>query len=124
MCQSPINIKDSDSEFNKDLKLHFHYSPVKVKRDNHHHGQLVLDVEHLGHLDIHVPETKGFFKYVAKEVHFNGPSEHKFDNNRTDMEMQIIHEAPPGAIEPSDHSTPHHAIVSVLFKKEETHAIP
>jgi carbonic anhydrase len=40
------------------------------------------------------------------------------------MEMQIIHEAPPGAIEPSDHDTPHHAIVSVLFKKEETQAIP
>jgi carbonic anhydrase len=83
-----------------------------------------MDVEHLGHLDIHAPGTKGFFKYVAKEVHFNGPSEHKFEGNRTDMEMQIIHEAPPGAIEPSDHNTPHHAIVSVLFKKEETHAIP
>ena len=87
MSQSPINIKDSDSEFNKDLKLHFHYSPIKVKRDLHHHGQLVLDVEHLGHLDVHAPGTKGFFKYVAREVHFNGPSEHKFEGNRTDMEM-------------------------------------
>lgn len=104
--------------------MNFHYSPIKVKRDNHHHGQLVLDVEHLGHVEIQVPGTKGLFKYVAKEVHFNGPSEHKLDGNRTDMEMQIIHEAPEGSIEPSDNQTPHHAIVSVLFKREDTHAIP
>ena len=38
--------------------------------------------------------------------------------------MQIIHEADAGQIDPSDHETPHHAIVSVLFKSEETHAIP
>ena len=59
LFQSPIDIKDADSEFDRDLKCHFHYTPVKVHRDVHHHGQLVLDVEHLGHLDVHVPNTKG-----------------------------------------------------------------
>jgi|LakMenEpi03Aug12_release.lakeMendotaPanAssembly.Ray.scaffolds.fasta_scaffold1690680_2 carbonic anhydrase len=85
---------------------------------------MVLDVVKMGHLEVQTPENKDIFKYVAKEVHFNGPSEHKFNGNRSDMEMQIIHEAPAGAIEASDHNTPHHAIVSVLFKKEETHKIP
>ena len=77
---------------------------------------------------MHSPHAKngggGLIQYKAKEVHFNGPSEHKIDGHRTDMEMQIIHEAEPGQIDPSDHDTPHHAVVSVLFKKEETHAIP
>jgi hypothetical protein len=64
MHQSPINIKDEDSEFSKDLKCLFHYTPVKVKRDLHHHGQLVLDVEHLGHIDVRTPHGSGSTRLI------------------------------------------------------------
>ena len=119
MYQSPINIKSSDAEFQNGVKLQINYNPVKVSADKQHPGQLILDVEHLGSLEIHSPESSKRLKYIAKEVHFNGPSEHKIDGNRTDMEMQILHEVEPGAIPEGDHSTPHFAVIGVLYKKDD-----
>ena len=56
---------------------------------------------------------------MATEVHFNGPSEHKLEGNRTEMEMQIMHELVPGSIPENDHDTPHFAVIGVLYKKDE-----
>ena len=87
MHQSPIDIKEKDAQYNEQVKLQINYSPVKVSGDSKHPGQLILDVEHLGSLQIQTPKFNKPLKYIAKEVHFNGPSEHKLEGNRTDMEM-------------------------------------
>ena len=76
-------------------------------------GQLVLDATKLGHIEI-----DGGIKYKAQELHFNGPSEHKINGTRYDMEMQIIHEIDTE----SQTVTPdriHYAIIAVLFKKNQ-----
>lgn len=49
---------------------------------------MILDVEHLGHIDIHKGGSDNTpLRYKATEVHFNGPSEHKLNGHRNDMEM-------------------------------------
>jgi carbonic anhydrase len=53
-------------------------------------------------------------KYNSTEIHFNGPSEHKQDGHRLDMEMQIVHH-----LEKGQEADAHDAIVSVLFKRDE-----
>lgn len=116
MHQSPINLKHQDAEYSGDLKLTFNYNSVQVKADKNHAGQLILDVDNLGHVEIQTPKFKKPLKYIAKEVHFNGPSEHKLEGSRTDMEMQILHEVEKGSIPESDNDTPHFAMIGVLYK--------
>jgi carbonic anhydrase len=85
-------------------------------RGSHGQGHITLDVQNLGHLHVKTPKSGGeTLKYKAKEVHFNGPSEHKIDGTRHDMEMQIIHEL----VDSNDATKKHvpYAIVSVLFKR-------
>ena len=87
MHQSPINIADKEAEYNERVKLQINYKPVKVSADSKHPGQLILDVEHLGSIQISSSKSGKPLKYIATEVHFNGPSEHKLEGNRADMEM-------------------------------------
>ena len=76
-----------DAEYSQGLSLEIKYNPVAVSADKQHAGQLILDVEHLGDIHVQVPGYNKPIKYKAKEVHFNGPSEHKLEGTRTDMEM-------------------------------------
>ena len=73
---------------------------------------MIVDVEHLGNFNVRNGTDSPTLTYKAKEIHFNGPSEHKFDGHRYDMELQIFHdlEHTTGDV-PFEHS----AIVSVLF---------
>lgn len=96
MYQSPVDIKSSNAEYQSGVKLQINYKPIKVTADIQHPGQLILDVEHLGSLEIQTADSPKPLKYIAKEVHFNGPSEHKIDGSRTEMEMQILHEVEAG----------------------------
>lgn len=101
------------------MKVDFKYSPVHVdsdKPEDPNHGHLILDVAHLGNIEVSTGQDDSTLRYVAREVHFNGPSEHKLDGARHDMEMQIIHEL-CGATDQKAHE--HTAIVSVLFKRAE-----
>ena len=116
--QSPINVKEAEAEYTGDIKLDIKYSPVAVSADRKHPGQLILDVANLGEIHVQTPGYKKPLKYKATEVHFNGPSEHKLDGNRTDVEMQILHEIEQGYIPEGDHETPHFAIIGVLYKKD------
>ena len=120
MHQSPINIKDTEAQYSERVNLEINYNPVKVNADHKHPGQLILDVQNLGSLQIQTPKFAKPLKYIAREVHFNGPSEHKLDGNRTDMEMQIFHQVENGAIPENDHDTPHFAVIGVLYKKDDT----
>lgn len=53
--QSPININTVEAVYNPDVKINFNYKSVHVDNDkpeNPNHGHLVLDVEHLGHIEV------------------------------------------------------------------------
>jgi carbonic anhydrase len=64
-------------------------------------------------LTLKAPESAQPLKYKAKEVHFNGPAEHKLNGHRFDMEMQIMHK-----LEEEGHAHEEHsAVLAVLFKR-------
>jgi hypothetical protein len=94
--QSPINIKPAEAEYDGDLSLSVDYKPVHVEPyKGENTGHVILDGTKLGSITF---QRQGgpAVKYNSTEIHFNGPSEHKQDGHRLDMEMQIVHHLEKG----------------------------
>lgn len=67
------------------------YKPVHVEPyKGESTGQVVLDGSKLGSITVQ-KQGGPALKYNSTEIHFNGPSEHKLDGHRVDMEMQLMH---------------------------------
>jgi carbonic anhydrase len=112
MHQSPVDIKSAEAVHDEGLKLEFNYQAISVQPDSAHKDHVILDVPHLGTLNVKLRGAS--IIYTATELHMNAPSEHKIDGQRYDMELHIHHEN-----KADDKVQDHFSVVSVLFQKAE-----
>ena len=89
----------------------------QVQLDKHEHT-LRLEEGNIGTIEIVDLDGKGPYIYKAKSVHFNSPSEHKLNDHRMCLEMQILHDLVSGPHKASYHET--QTIVAVLFEISDT----
>lgn len=121
--QSPINLPPTEKAISSSVKPLFHYESFSPYSPSDFKDGLVkkgdaIKIRYIEHaLRIYHPDmgkvvTIDGSSFIAQEIVFHTPSEHKINGERFDMEMQVIHKGT------TQGDIAKNMILSVLFKKK------